>query len=222
MYTTIGGNMDLLNLLMGSMAGDESVDEISRSAGLSKKTTRMLILLAIPILIKYLTKNASSPSGAQSLAGALQQHTSTAPMTQQFANANAQDGSAIIGHILGNNSNQVISQLAAQSGATPDQVASILSNIAPGLLSGVSAATTSAQQSQNQGAFDLTDLLGAFGGQQSTASAGGSLLSSLLGGGGSSASGLASLLGGSGGGASFNNSNNGNDLIGSLLSVLGQ
>ena len=213
--------MDLLNLLMGSMTEESSVDEISRSAGLSKKTTRMLILLAIPILIKYLTKNASSSSGAQSLAGALSQHTSTVPMTQQFANANTQDGNAIIGHILGSNSNDVVNQLAAQSGATPDQVANILSNIAPGLLSGVSAATASAQQSQGAGGFDFSNLLGSFGGQQSTAASGGSLLSSLLGG-GSSSSGLASLLGGSGGGASFNNSNNGNDLIGSLLSVLGK
>ena len=185
-----------------------------------------MLLFAIPLLIKYLTKNAkASQSGATSLLGALQQHTSTQSVSNQIANADTADGAAILGHIFGNDYSNVVSSLASQSGLTQTQASSVLQNIAPALMSGLSAATTSATtQSQSSGfnlsdGLDLSDIAALMGGgqkpQQSSAT---SLLGSLLGGGSSQqqSSGVTGMLGSLlGGGSSQQSSSSG--LLGSLL-----
>jgi len=178
--------MDLLNMLMGSMTSDASVDALSGKTGTSSEQTSSLITAALPMLLGALTNNASSEDGAQSLLGALSQHTDTAAMPQQLQNADAEDGEKIIEHILGGDMSSVIQSLSGQTGASTDQVSSLLSNMAPAMMSGVSAATTSANEQSDKEALDFTSLLGGFlGGGSANASAdnsmnGSSLLSSLL------------------------------------------
>lgn len=202
--------MNLINFLMDSMSSESSVEALAQKSGSTTKQTSSLLSLALPLLIQYMTQNASSQGGAQSLANALTQHTDTSSMVQQFSNADNQDGNAIIGHILGNDSGAVVDSLAQQTGMGNDQVLNILGNMAPGMMSGLSAATTTAQTNQQQaGSFDFTDLLGSFGGTSSSGSSGlgiGSLFSSLFGGGSS--------------GPELNSSNDGTDLLSSLLGMM--
>ena len=66
--------MNLLSLLAGTMLSQSSVNSVSGKTGLSSKQIQKLVMLALPILIKYMTKNASSGDGALSLLGALSQH----------------------------------------------------------------------------------------------------------------------------------------------------
>ena len=193
--------MNLLNVLMNSMTTDDSVDALSRRSGVDGKKLGGLIALALPLLLQALTNNASSNNGASSLLGALGQHTSTAPMATQIQSADLGDGSAILGHIFGGNLNNVTGQLSQQTGLTDQQVASVLSSMAPGVLSGLNAATQTAQNQQDT--FDLTDLVQVFGGQpvqQQQNTGMNSLLGSLLGGGQQpqqqqQSSGIGSLLG---------------------------
>ena len=237
--------MDLLSMLMSSMTSNSSVEALSKKSGGSSKGIKTLLLLAIPLIIRYMTKNAKeSQQGATSLLGALQQHTNTQPMTSQIANADAADGAAILGHVFGNDYGNVVQNLANQSGLTQTQTSSVLSNLAPALMSGLSAATSSVStQSQNSGfnladGIDLSDIAALMGGnqkpQQTSAT---SLLGSLLGGNQkpqqSGVSGmLGSLLGGGqqqsagagllgsllGGGSSANdNAINGMDLLSALM-----
>ena len=208
--------MDLLGLLTGSMTSDSSVDALAKKTGTSSGLTSSLISAALPILLGSLTNNASSQSGAQSLLGALTQHTDTAPMAQQLETADADDGQAIIQHILGGNTSSVVQALSGQTGASTSQVQSILNNMAPAMMSGVSAANTSAAQATEESPMDLGSLMSMFGGTTTQAASNESdMLSSLLGGGGGS-----SLLSGLFGGGStqadestFNGS--------SLMSLLG-
>ena len=196
--------MNLLNLLMHSMTTKDSVDALAERSGASGAKLGSLISLAIPLLLQGMTDNAASSSGASSLLGALGQHTSTAPMSSQIQGADLGDGAAILSHIFGGNLGSVTGLLSQQTGLSDQQVSSALSSMAPGVLSGLSAATQTAQ-SQQQNAVDLTDLLQLFGGQtaqqQSQGSGLGSLFGSLLGGGQAQpvqqqqASGLSSLLG---------------------------
>ena len=154
--------MNLLSLLLSSMLSSSSVDSLSGKTGLSSKQVSKLVALAIPILLKAMTSNASSSSGASSLLGALMQHNNKKSFADQIKEADTDDGSRIIGHILGADQNQVVSQLAGQSGVDTDQVNALLSALAPALLSGVSAASQS--QADNGGAADLSSMLSLFGG----------------------------------------------------------
>ena len=90
-----------------------------------------------------------------------------------------------------------------------EQVINVLGNMAPGMMSGLSAAATSAQAQQQQAdSFDFSDLMGSFGAPQASAgSTGGigSLFSSLFGGGSS---------------VDLNSGNDGTDLLSSLLGML--
>lgn len=181
--------MNLLNMLMGAMTSSSSIEALSGKTGTSSSVTSSLVSAALPMLMQALTSNASSQDGAQSLLGALSQHTSTETMSSQIANADTEDGNAIINHILGQNTGSVIQSLSSQTGASESQVSSLLGNMAPAMMSGLSAATTSANTSEaSEGGFDFTDLMGAFGGAQasSTQSASqsglGGLLSGLFGG----------------------------------------
>ena len=193
--------MNLLNMLMHSMTTDESVKALSKRSGASGNQLGGLIALALPLLLQGMTNNASSSSGASSLLSALGQHTSTAPMSSQIQSADLSDGSAILSPIFGGNLGNVTGQLSQQTGLTNQQVNDALSSMAPGVLSGLSAATQTAQTQQNN--VDLSGLMQLFGGQpaqqQSQSSGIGNLFGSLLGGGQTQQvqqpSGLGSLLG---------------------------
>ena len=176
--------MSLLSTLLGGMSDDAAVDAASKKTGISKIAIGGLIAVAVPLLIKKLTSNAQSQQGASSLLGALSQHTDTTDIADQIANADVQDGAAIIGHILGSEQGTDIAQLAQQSGMSENQVSSVLSSIAPALMSSLSAANTAnVQQASEQSSGGLGSILGGLFGGSSSSSGAGSLLGSLFGGG---------------------------------------
>lgn len=140
--------MNLLQLLLGAMTTQSSVGSVSGKTGLSNKQIQKLMMLAIPLLLKYMTGNAtSSGSGALSLLGALSQHTNKKDMAQQLNDADEDDGGKIIGHILGNNEKKVEHDLAAQTGLNEAQIKQVLSIMALALMSGVSEAATASAAS---------------------------------------------------------------------------
>ncbi len=231
--------MNLLQLLLGSMTTNDSVNSVSKKTGVNSKLTSKLLMMAIPLLISYMTKNASKKEGAQSLLGALTQHTSTDTVSQQIAKADDTDGAKIIGHILGKDQNTIIANLAKESGASVSEVNSILNNIAPALLNSLSTATTATTQKPKKpknsnkvdlsDGIDLTDIAALLNGgkvsnSQQNSAAG--LLGSLLSGGGTTQTSssdltglLGSLLGGTSNAAPAPKQADGTELLG-LLSAL--
>ena len=218
--------MNLLSLLLSSLLTDSSVSALAKKTGLSATALKKLIPLAVPLLLKFLTSNASSESGALSLLGALSQHTNQKTLSDQIDEADTEDGGKIIGHILGSQSEAVTGQLARQAGMSERDVSSALAGLAPALMSGLSAAThsvSSAPKVDLSDGFDLSDLMGMFAGAQQAQQvqaqpSGGSLLSGLLGGSGSGFGDLfGSLLGSSAQQPAQENDFNGTQLL-SLLS----
>ena len=183
--------MNLLNMLLGTLTTDNSVDALTEKTGADKSSIINLIMMVLPIIIKAMTKNTSSASGTESLLGALTQHTSRDAIDRQIANADVKDGAAIMDHILGSNTASITSGLAEQTGLSENQVSTTLDSIAPAILSGLSAATEQAKNAAGgvdlSDGFDLTDLMGLFAGgqapqpQQAQGNQGGGLLSGLLG-----------------------------------------
>ena len=179
--------MDFLSLLTKSMTSQSAVNSLSKKSGLGSSDITSLLIKAIPILIQQLTANASSEQGAQSLLGALGQHTSTASIESQIANADPVDGSKILSHILGGNSSSVLGGLSSQTGLNESQVSGVLSNITPAMLSSLSATTTAASKAnknQKKGidlsdGLDMDELAQLFGGATTTASSSKSAASSM-------------------------------------------
>jgi hypothetical protein len=149
--------MSLLETLLRSMTSSSSLDTMSRRTGGSNDQMAALITAALPILLRAMTANASTESGAASLNEALSQHTETGSVAEQFAMADTADGAKILQHILGGNSSSVMNGLSRQSGLSNDQVGSALSALAPVLLSSLSAASNQAPVQRQRPAIDLSD-----------------------------------------------------------------
>ena len=217
--------MNLLSLLLKSLLADSSISALAKKTGLNASSLKKLIPLAIPLLLKFLTKNASNESGALSLLGALSQHTNQKALSDQIDEADTEDGGKIINHIFGSESEDVTNQLALESGMSQRDVNSALAGIAPALMSGLSAATNSVSSAPKvdlSDGLDLSDLMGMFVGTQQAQSqpSGGGLLSGLLGGNNAGLGGLfGSLFGSSAPQASQENEFNGTQLL-SLLSSM--
>jgi hypothetical protein len=128
--------MDLSSLLSTVISSD-SVSAISKTSGAKPSQVSDLLSKAIPVLVKGMQQNASTEQGASSLASALAQHAGSniSNLGSYLGGIDLKDGSKIIGHILGGSSGQVQSGLAQKTGLTSSQVGSILSSVAPLLLS---------------------------------------------------------------------------------------
>ena len=220
--------MNLLSLLLKSLLADSSITALAKKTGLNASSLKKLIPLALPLLLKFLTKNASNESGALSLLGALSQHTNQKALSDQIDEADTEDGGKIINHIFGSESEDVTTQLALESGMSQRDVNSALAGIAPALMSGLSAATNSVSSAPKvdlSDGLDLSDLMGMFVGTQQAQQAqnqpsGGGLLSGLLGGNNAGLGGLfGSLFGSSAPQDSQENEFNGTQLL-SLLSSM--
>ena len=149
--------MSLLETLLQSMTSTSSLNTMSRRTGGNNDQMAALITAALPILLKALTANASTQSGAASLQEALGQHQETGTVAEQFEAADTDDGAKILQHILGGNSSSVMNGLSQQSGLSNDQVGSALSALAPVLLSSLSAASSQRPVQQRKPAIDLSD-----------------------------------------------------------------
>lgn len=160
--------MNLLTVLLGALLSSNSLGALSNNTGVQKPQLQKLLILALPLIIKYLTSNSQSQSGLSSLFGALGAHQNRGTVEAQIADADTEDGQKILGHILGDDQNQVVDELSRESGVDAGDVMNVLGTIAPYIMSGLSAATESAQTQQQTapaGGFDLGGLMSLFGGQ---------------------------------------------------------
>ena len=92
--------MNLLNVLLKVLLADAAIKALSGKTGLSSSSLKKLLPLAIPLLLRYMTNNASSQSGALSLLGALTQHSNFRSAEEMLAEADEEDGGKIVKHIL--------------------------------------------------------------------------------------------------------------------------
>ncbi len=172
--------MNLLGILLKTLLGKNTLSALAKKTGLTPAKLKKLIPLALPLLLKYLTGNASTQSGALSLLGALGQHSTAKALPEQIAEADPEDGGKILGHIFGKNAEPEIEALASESGLSGKEVNTALGSIAPVLLSSLNTAAASAKKNNKvdlSDGLDLSDVMALLGGN-----GGGSLLGSLFGG----------------------------------------
>ena len=190
-----------LNSLMGLVGGDgiEALSSITKTDG-SKVSA--VLTEALPVLVGKMSDNASTKEGAASLNKALNEHkTGDVIDTAAFLKAaDSKDGKKILGHILGDDQKAATKALSRKSGLSGSKVGTILTMVAPLLLSQLGNKKDDDDDSGSSLGGLLGGLLG--GGSSGAGGIGASLLGGLLGSaGGSSGSGglLGGLLGGLGG-----------------------
>lgn len=168
-----------LNSILGALTAGSAVSDMGKQFNLNSNKVNSVITSALPTLIGAMQKNTATESGAASLAGALLSHLGDGI---NLSSASLTDGSKILGHILGGNSNNFISALAQKNGVSNSQASGILSAILPMLLGLIGKG----QKSTNTSVGGLGGLLGSILGggattQTQTQSSGGGL-GSILGG----------------------------------------
>jgi len=161
------GILDLLN----SPIGKTIISGVAGSTGQNSSQTGNVLSMALPVLMKAMQRNASTPEGAAGLMGALSKHDGGildnlgglfgGGVDQSVTN----DGSKILGHILGSKQSGVEQVISQKSGVDAGAVGNILKTAAP-ILMGVLGKQS--QQSGVSSANGIGDLIGGMLGGSST------------------------------------------------------
>ena len=141
---------------LNDLLSNDVITSIAKAAGASKGDTTNVLATALPELVKSMATNASTKSGASSLAKALEDHASDASASSLLKNIDLEDGAKILTNILGKNSASVTSSIAKKSGVDSDMITKILTTAAPLLLSALGSEKKKSKATEN----DLGDLLG--------------------------------------------------------------
>ena len=126
--------MDFLGGMLKTFLSGAVIKAVAKKTGLSSRDIKKLLPLAVPVLLKNLTNNASDEEGASSLLAALAQHSDDKSVDKQIADADIVDGAKIIGHIFGGKQADELKLLSKQSSLSETAVSGILNSIAPALL----------------------------------------------------------------------------------------
>lgn len=129
--------MALLDMLAGELLGTKSVGELSKSADADEGQVRQLVTKALPLFLSGMYQNSSTDEGAQSLEKALDDHAPNAEKSTSamLRKADVKDGKKIVKHVLGDNEKEVKKGLSESTGLTQTQVSTMLSQLAPVVLS---------------------------------------------------------------------------------------
>ena len=156
----MSGILDLLN----SDLGKTIVSGVAGQTGQDETKTSGLLTMALPVLMKAMERNASTPEGAEGLMGAITgKHNGGIldNLNGLFGDEDneqvTKDGDKILGHVLGNKRDGIEQVLGQKAGMDSGSVASILKVTAPILMGVVGK---QAQQNNVSSSNDLTSLIG--------------------------------------------------------------
>lgn len=156
---------DLLGSLMGQLGGG-GIERIGRSVGLDGEDVSKVLAGAMPAILTGLTRNSSSPSGAEGLLGALDRDHDGSVLDDVMGylggGGDLTSGAGILGHVLGGRQANVERAISSSSGVDMAKVGQILAMVAP-LLMGVLG------KAKRQQGFDASGLAAALGQQEKAA-----------------------------------------------------
>ncbi len=149
--------------LLGSDLGKQIISGVAGSTGNDSNKTGSVLTMALPVLMKAMERNASTPKGAEGIMGALKKHDGGildnlgGLFGGGVEETVKQDGAGILGHILGQKQQGVEQVISQKSGMDIGGVANILKVAAP-ILMGVLGKQASQQKVQQPS--DLSGVLG--------------------------------------------------------------
>ena len=133
----MSGILDLLS----SDLGKTIISGVAGQTGQDENKTGTVLTMALPVLMQAMKRNASTPEGAEGLLGALNSKHDGSILDNLGGlfgggvDSNVlDDGSKILGHVLGGNQRNVETALSQKSGIDAGGIAQILKVAAPILM----------------------------------------------------------------------------------------
>lgn len=163
--------------------GQEGVSAIASRLGINASQAEQAMQSALPLIVGGMARNSATPEGANALHNALQDHSNAPPASQQAQQTNQGDssllneGTAILGHIFGERQDAAANGVSQVSGLDKSSASSLLSMLAPIVMSYVGKELTGNGVNAGQLSSALGDQTGAMPSGKGVTS---SLLSSVL------------------------------------------
>lgn len=128
--------MDLFKIITEQVSKPGTLGKLGKSVGMEPSQVKQITELGLPTLLQALSRNSSSSDGASALTAALNQHQddNVDDVDVFLDNVNTEDGAKMLQHIFAGNSHKVQSNIAKKTGADANQVAGIMTQLAPLLL----------------------------------------------------------------------------------------
>ena len=154
--------MDLLD----SDLGKQIIGGVSEKVGASQGETTSVLTSLLPTLVGAMQNNASTPDGLSGLLGALTSGKHNGGILDNlsgFLSNDVQgDGGNILGHVLGDNQENIKNNLAQSTGVGSDKIAMIMKIAAPIIMGYLAKKAVSGGLTNDsvQSGGGLTDILG--------------------------------------------------------------
>ena len=148
-----------INSLLSTLLSSDSVSGVSKATKADDKEVQSVLNAALPLLLKGAKKQSEDKDTAESFATALLSHgkKDTSNLSSFLKNVDLDDGSKIIGHLLGKDDDSV-KKIAKSSGVSAKKTGDILSAAAP-LLMSLLGQESASKKSDNNVALEIAGAL---------------------------------------------------------------
>jgi len=150
---------NILDALMPLLEGG-NLQQIAGQLGVSQQQAGTAVTAAVPLLVGAMQRNAASPAGLDSLAGALDRDHDGSILDDLGGflggGGSGAAGAGILGHLLGGRQNNVAASLGKSTGLDAGSMMKLLAMLAPLVMGAMGKAKRQAPASSG----GLADLLG--------------------------------------------------------------
>ncbi|NLC04965.1 MAG: DUF937 domain-containing protein [Erysipelothrix sp.] len=152
--------MDITKLI-DTLLDSSTVEELSKKNNLDPKQVTQVASMGIPALLGKLNQNANNDKQKASLAKAIDDHSDddVSDVLGFLKNIDLNDSQKMLGHIMGDDSQNVSSLISKKSGVKNTDVTSMLAMLAPLIMGFLGNKKKESTQSKSND-FDLGSLIG--------------------------------------------------------------
>ena len=150
--------MNAITQIVTQQLGGNAARTIAQRFGISESTANTAIQMAVPLILTALARNASQPQEAQNLHQAVATDHDGSILDNVMGylqNPQSANGAGILGHVFGNQTPAIESNLAQATGMDQSSAGGLLETLAPLVMGSLGKA----QQQNGLDASGLSDLL---------------------------------------------------------------
>ncbi len=126
-----------LQKLTSTLLSSDAINGLSKRSGASTSEVKKVLSQALPALLGGADEQAKGADTAAGFAAALSSHakSNTFDLSDFLGNVDLEDGTKIIGHLLGGNTDKTTKTVAKKAGVSNSKTSTIMSAAAPLLMS---------------------------------------------------------------------------------------